>query len=253
MTCYWQYLNAVFYTLHIWLSANCHGWQIDCKLESLPSEESDCEVSLCPIQRPRTNCTIFLGYTSNIISSGVREVLRYLVQHNMVCCYSCRVKLLFGNDAIDTECCRMLEGCHKAVLLHHCLGFFYLCSAYKVYRCSSLQCNIATPLWELTCRMGLQCYLPPNIDDISAFTPAEAGTRFRDPKGMQGWVDLGTVVKVHSPCPRLHITVALTINSHPRWHSNLGPLTPLSDTLITRQLRHCKKVCWNRFHFSHIT
>ncbi|AGO09955.1 AaceriAAL036Wp [[Ashbya] aceris (nom. inval.)] len=28
--------------------------------------------------------TIFLGYTSNLISSGVRETLRYLVQHNMV-------------------------------------------------------------------------------------------------------------------------------------------------------------------------
>lgn len=28
--------------------------------------------------------TIFLGYTSNLISSGLRETLRYLVQHNMV-------------------------------------------------------------------------------------------------------------------------------------------------------------------------
>ncbi|XP_061079965.1 deoxyhypusine synthase isoform X2 [Conger conger] len=29
-------------------------------------------------------CTIFLGYTSNLISSGVRETIRYLVQHKMV-------------------------------------------------------------------------------------------------------------------------------------------------------------------------
>ncbi|KAM4746927.1 deoxyhypusine synthase [Rhinophrynus dorsalis] len=29
-------------------------------------------------------CTIFLGYTSNLISSGVRESIRYLVEHNMV-------------------------------------------------------------------------------------------------------------------------------------------------------------------------
>ncbi|KAL4658065.1 deoxyhypusine synthase isoform X1 [Arapaima gigas] len=29
-------------------------------------------------------CTIFLGYTSNLISSGVRESIRYLVQHKMV-------------------------------------------------------------------------------------------------------------------------------------------------------------------------
>ena len=37
-----------------------------------------------PGDRPVTNCTLFLGYTSNLISSGVRDTLRYLVQHNMV-------------------------------------------------------------------------------------------------------------------------------------------------------------------------
>jgi len=31
-----------------------------------------------------------------------------------------------------------------------------------------------------------QCYLPPS----RAFTPAEAGTRFCNPEGTQGWVDL---------------------------------------------------------------
>ena len=33
-------------------------------------------------------------------------------------------------------------------------------------------------------------YLPPGRGDIPAFTPAEAGTRFSDPGGMQGSVDL---------------------------------------------------------------
>ena len=37
-----------------------------------------------PGDRPVTNCTLFLGYTSNLMSSGIRETLRYLVQHNMV-------------------------------------------------------------------------------------------------------------------------------------------------------------------------
>mgnify|MGYP003362200921 CR=1 FL=1 len=32
----------------------------------------------------RQKTTIFMGYTSNLISSGVRETLRYLVQHKMV-------------------------------------------------------------------------------------------------------------------------------------------------------------------------
>ena len=31
-----------------------------------------------------------------------------------------------------------------------------------------------------------QCYLPPGGGDFPAFTPAEAGTRFSDPGGMQG-------------------------------------------------------------------
>lgn len=30
------------------------------------------------------NCTIFLGFTSNMVSCGVRETLRYLAEHNLV-------------------------------------------------------------------------------------------------------------------------------------------------------------------------
>ena len=39
-----------------------------------------------------------------------------------------------------------------------------------------------------------QCYLPPGRVDFPAFTPAEAGTRFSNPGGMQGWFDLGKKV-----------------------------------------------------------
>lgn len=34
----------------------------------------------------KTNCTIFLGYTSNMVSSGLRETIRYLVEHKMIDC-----------------------------------------------------------------------------------------------------------------------------------------------------------------------
>ncbi|XP_020298034.1 probable deoxyhypusine synthase [Pseudomyrmex gracilis] len=37
------------------------------------------------IQR-KSQCTIFLGYTSNMVSSGVREIIRFLVQHKFVDC-----------------------------------------------------------------------------------------------------------------------------------------------------------------------
>ena len=36
--------------------------------------------------RPRTACTIFLAYTSNMISSGIREHIRFLVKHKLVDC-----------------------------------------------------------------------------------------------------------------------------------------------------------------------
>ena len=58
-------------------------WQIAKKLEPLPSVANE-EINLSPCGREKTNCTIFLGFTSNMISSGVRDCIRYLVQHNMV-------------------------------------------------------------------------------------------------------------------------------------------------------------------------
>lgn len=37
-----------------------------------------------PAYRASVKCTIFLGYTSNLISSGLRETLRFLAQHKMI-------------------------------------------------------------------------------------------------------------------------------------------------------------------------
>eukprot|EP00210_Caulerpa_lentillifera_P001595 g1533.t1 len=37
-----------------------------------------------PEIRAHTRCKIFLGYTSNLVSSGVREQIRFLVQHQMI-------------------------------------------------------------------------------------------------------------------------------------------------------------------------
>lgn len=61
----------------------CPYDQIEKKLEPLAVDEDHHE-DLTQSRRPLTGCTIFLGYTSNLISSGIRETIRYLVQHNMV-------------------------------------------------------------------------------------------------------------------------------------------------------------------------
>lgn len=37
-----------------------------------------------PAYRASTRAMIYLGYTSNLISAGLREVIRFLVQHKMV-------------------------------------------------------------------------------------------------------------------------------------------------------------------------
>lgn len=46
--------------------------------------ETETEEYQDPEVRKNTKCTIFLGYTSNMISCGMREILRFLVQHKLV-------------------------------------------------------------------------------------------------------------------------------------------------------------------------
>ncbi|KAJ3355370.1 Deoxyhypusine synthase [Allomyces javanicus] len=46
-----------------------------------PDEEEDLKD---PKARKQVKCKIFLGYTSNLVSSGLREVIRYLAEHNMI-------------------------------------------------------------------------------------------------------------------------------------------------------------------------
>lgn len=55
-------------------------WQLSWRL----SQESDARPSDDVPEPENIRCKIFLGYTSNLISAGVREHIRYLVQHRMV-------------------------------------------------------------------------------------------------------------------------------------------------------------------------
>ena len=54
------------------------------RLSDIPWQEGD-DVALKPMPvRNRVRARIFLGYTSNQISCGQREIIRFLVQHHMV-------------------------------------------------------------------------------------------------------------------------------------------------------------------------
>jgi deoxyhypusine synthase len=58
--------------------------QLSWRLSDVPVKDSDQEEFKSPDFRAKTGCTIFLSYTSNLISSGIRETIRFLVQHKLV-------------------------------------------------------------------------------------------------------------------------------------------------------------------------
>ncbi|KAJ2962307.1 hypothetical protein NQZ79_g2544 [Umbelopsis isabellina] len=53
------------------------------RLSDEPVTEDEPEEYRDPKVRANTKCKIFLGYTSNLVSSGVREIIKFLVQHKM--------------------------------------------------------------------------------------------------------------------------------------------------------------------------
>jgi deoxyhypusine synthase len=54
------------------------------RLSDVPWKEGDDEDLKDPKVRAEIKTTIFMGFTSNMISCGNREVIRYLCQHNMI-------------------------------------------------------------------------------------------------------------------------------------------------------------------------
>ena len=60
--------------------------QIAKRESPVPEEKGGDDLETDEFIRRGNNCTIFLGYTSNMASCGVRESIRFLVQHKMVDC-----------------------------------------------------------------------------------------------------------------------------------------------------------------------
>jgi deoxyhypusine synthase len=56
------------------------------RLSDEPVLPDESEQYLDPEVRKNTRCTIFLGFTSNMISCGCREIIRYLAQNKMIDC-----------------------------------------------------------------------------------------------------------------------------------------------------------------------
>ena len=58
--------------------------QLDWRLSDDPIDEDTNDDYKDPEFRKGVKCKIFMGCTSNLISSGVRETIRFLVEHKMV-------------------------------------------------------------------------------------------------------------------------------------------------------------------------
>lgn len=78
-----SYLHTGFQATSFGLAVKEINKMIECRKLPIPEEkfiDNDDEFTAV-----KNNCTIFLGYTSNLVSSGLRETFRFLVEHKMVC------------------------------------------------------------------------------------------------------------------------------------------------------------------------
>ncbi|XP_064396381.1 deoxyhypusine synthase-like [Halichondria panicea] len=78
-----SYRTSGFQATNFGLAVEQINEMLECR--GRPVSETDSKPYMRePADRPVSNCTIFLGYTSNLISSGVRDTIRFLVKNNMV-------------------------------------------------------------------------------------------------------------------------------------------------------------------------
>lgn len=68
------------------LSIEIINKMINWRLSHEPIDKEESEDFLDAAIREKTRCTIFLGYTSNMASCGIREIIRYLCEHKMIDC-----------------------------------------------------------------------------------------------------------------------------------------------------------------------
>uniref|UniRef100_A0A336M7P4 deoxyhypusine synthase n=1 Tax=Culicoides sonorensis TaxID=179676 RepID=A0A336M7P4_CULSO len=80
-----SYKNSGFQATNFGKAVDEINKMINCRNQPLPEDKQDKYEDDEFIKR-KNNCTIFLGYTSNMVSAGIRESIRYLVEHKMIDC-----------------------------------------------------------------------------------------------------------------------------------------------------------------------
>ena len=79
-----SYRHTGFQATNLGLAIEEVNKMIKWRLSDEPIADDETEEFKDPEVRKKTRCTIYLGYTSNMASCGMREYIRYLCQHKMV-------------------------------------------------------------------------------------------------------------------------------------------------------------------------
>lgn len=79
-----SYRHTGFQATNLGLAIEEVNKMIKWRLSDEPIGEDETEEFKDPEVRAKTRCTIYLGYTSNMASCGMREYIRYLCQHKMI-------------------------------------------------------------------------------------------------------------------------------------------------------------------------
>jgi len=75
-----SFARSGFQALHFGQAVEEVKRMLDCRRQPLTGVSDYVDEEF----KPRSNCTVFLGYTSNMASCGVRDTIRFLVEHRMV-------------------------------------------------------------------------------------------------------------------------------------------------------------------------
>lgn len=81
-----SFLTTGFQATNVALAIKEINNMIKWRLSDRPITDNDYDDMRLPEVREKIKCTIFLSYTSNMISCGMRETIKYLVQHKHVHC-----------------------------------------------------------------------------------------------------------------------------------------------------------------------
>ena len=79
-----SYMNIGFQATNFGLAVEELNRMLAWRLVDEPVAENEDDEMRAPEARAQVTCMIFLGYTSNMISSGIRDIIRYLCQHKLV-------------------------------------------------------------------------------------------------------------------------------------------------------------------------